>query len=282
MAIPLFDTAKATDPEEVLLVIEGEDDRLIVHEILRAAGAPLERIRFLVGGGRKATGHWASGLAELGPWRCAVLVDQDEASTADARARAREQLSDPPAEIFCAVPAVEAWLFADDRAVLANASPDDEVQRIVRRLPLPEEIPEPRQLAHRVFGPSPQWGFMRQVDIGRAAARSPSLRVFLEGMSGLLGIPSGPVLEGVARSLDRDVIAGLVSEVSPADAIVWRTLEGDEYTASELQRHIKEGDAIGRQYTSDLLRISRDFLRRSAPGAAEPVLHPEAPPPALF
>ena len=182
----------------------------------------------------------------------------------DARARAREQLGDLPIEVFCAVPATEAWLFADPHAVLANAISTEEVRRIVQRLPLPEEIPDPKQLALQVFGPMSRWRFLRHADLERAAVRSPSLRSFLDGMGRLLGIPREPGLEGASRSLGRDLIASLLREVSPKDAVIWRTLSGDEYTASELQRHIEEGDEIGRQYSSDLLRVARDFLRRTA------------------
>jgi hypothetical protein len=173
-------------------------------------------------------------------------------------------LGDPPAEVFCAVPAVEAWLFADDGAVVMNARLDNQVQGIVGRLPLPEEIPDPKQLAGQVFGLPVEWEFLRSIDVGRAAARSPSLRNFLEGMGRLLEIPMEPLLENVGRHLTRDIVAGLIREVSPADTTVWRTSSGDEYTAGELQRLIEEGDPIGRQYASDLLRISRDLLRRTA------------------
>jgi hypothetical protein len=191
-------------------------------------------------------------------------VDLDEINVPDARARARAQLGDPRAEVFCAVPELEAWLFADDRALLENALPDEEVQRIARRLSLPEEIPHPKQLALQVFGPESRWGFLRQIDIGRAAARSPSLRTFLEGMANLLEVDPRPLNRGVARNLSRDIIAGLIREVSPSDSVVWRTADGEEFTASQLQHHIEEGDEVGRQYSSDLLRISRDFLRRAA------------------
>lgn len=264
MAIPVSNILLETEPAEVILVVEGQDDREIVAGLLAAAGYPLERIRLLVGGEKHAAVRMAASLATSAPSHCAALLNFDEIHVPDARAWARNQFGDPSVEIFCALPATEAWLFADDQAVLENAVPNEEVQRIVQRLPLPEEIPDPEQLAHRVFGPALKWGFLRQVDVGRAAARSPSLRVFLEGMARLLEVPAVPLLDGVSRNLSRDIIAGLLREVSPADAVVWRTMEGDEYTASELHRHIESGDEIGRQYTSDLLRISRDFLRRAA------------------
>lgn len=251
-------------PDEVFLAVEGEVDREIVSDLLEAGGFPVGRVRWMIGRSKRGAAQELVQLSTLAPARCAILVDMDDWGLPDARARAREQLGDPPFEVFCAVPATEAWLFADPHVVLANAVSSEEVRRIVQRLPLPEEIPDPKQLALQVFGPMSRWRFLRHVDLDRAAARSPSLRVFLDGMARLLGIPREPGLEGATRSLSRDVIASLLREVSPKDAVIWRTLSGDEYTASELQRLIEEGDEVGRQYSSDLLRIARDFLHRTA------------------
>lgn len=264
MAIPeLRPPASHFEPDEIYLVVEGEQDRQIVFSVLEAAGYPLERLQIVVAAGKYAAREVAD-IADRAPGRCAVLVDLDEPSVPDARSRARLQLGNPQAEVFCAVPAIEAWLFADEGAVVANARTDEDVQRIIGRLPLPEEIPDPKQLARQVFRPTLRWDFLRTIDIGRAAARSPSLRSFLEGMGRLLGAPAEPLLERVGRHLTRDIVAGLIREVSPADTTVWRTANGDAYTAAELQRLIEEGDPIGRQYASDLLRISRDLLRRTA------------------
>jgi len=251
-------------PDAVFLVVEGENDGRIVRPLMEAAGLPLERVRFSIATGRYAATRELAELSELAPGRCAVLVNLDERSVADARTRAREELDDPRAEVFCAVPAVEAWLFADHQAVLPHAIPQEDVRRIVGRLPLPEEIPEPKQLAQRVFGPAPKWDFLRRIDIGMAMGRSPSLRVFLEGMGRLLQVPLEPLQQEFARTLSRDVIASLLREISPADAIVLRMLDGKQYTADELRRRVEEGDEFGRIFASDLLRVSRDFLRRQA------------------
>jgi hypothetical protein len=261
---PQLDLPEDIDPEAFVLVVEGLSDQIIARGVLESAGFPRERIALVHGGGKVRAARLAEKLSRERPGLCAVLVDLDERSVPDARARAREQLGDLQVEVFCAVPSMEAWLFADDRAVVEHASPDEEVQRIVRRLPLPEEIPDPKQLAHFVFGPPLSWGFVRRIDVARAAARSPSLRSFLEGFGKLLGMPTPFLVDGMARSLGRDVFAGLISEVSPADTVIWRTSGGDAYTAAELRRHIEAGDEVGRQYASDLLRISRDFLRRAA------------------
>jgi hypothetical protein len=262
--IPELDLQRDLDPEAVVLVVEGLSDQVIVRGVLEAAGFSSERVLLIHGGGKVRAARIAERLAEERPDRCAVLLDLDERSLPDAREWARQQLGDLPVEIFCAVPTTEAWLFADDGAVLENASPDEEVRRVVKRLPLPEEIPDPKQLAHFVFGPIASWQFVRRIDVGRAAARSPSLRSFLDGMGRLLGVPTPFLLDGMVRSLGRDVIAGLIREVSPADTVIWRTVGGDEYTADDLERHIEAGDEIGRQYASDLLRVSRDLLRRTA------------------
>jgi hypothetical protein len=105
---------------------------------------------------------------------------------------------------------------------------------------------------------------VREADIGRAAARSPSLRHFLQGVAGLLGEGQLDLLAETARSLDRDILTNLLGEVTRGDAIVWRTMDGTAFTASRLRTEIEEGTDIGLQYASDLLRVARDMLERAA------------------
>lgn len=250
------------DLDAVVLIVEGHADEQILQWLLEAAGFPKRRVRILIAQGKQGAAQMAK-LAHWKPGRSAVLVDLDERSVPDAKARARDQLGNPPMEVFCAVPCTEAWLFADDRAALA-ASKGNERVRLALERSLPEDIEDPKQLALDAFGPSWTWSFLRQIDVGRAAARSSSLRAFLMGLGKLLDFPTDSLFEGVARSMNRDVISGLIREVTPADTILWRTVDGAELTAAELRRHIEEGDEIGRQYSSDLLRVSRDLLRRSA------------------
>lgn len=135
---------------------------------------------------------------------------------------------------------------------------------MLRRIPLPEEIPNPKELARFMFGPPSRWEFIREMDVQRASARSPSLRAFLLTMGRLLGVSVQPVEDSVARSVSRNVIAGLLAEIVPSETIVWRTVSGDAYAAADLRNEIESGTAIGQQYAFDLLRISRDFLRRMA------------------
>jgi hypothetical protein len=249
--------------DAVVLVVEGPTDQQIVLWLLEAAGYPVNRVQILTAQGKRRVAEIATRMSGAVPGRVAVLVDLDEQNVPDARERAREQLGDPAAEVFCAVPTAEAWLFADDRAALAAASESEELRRILEHS-LPEDLPDPKQLAHQYLGLPWKWSFLRQIDIGRAAARSPSLRVFLEGLGRLLDFPAPHLLAGVAHNISRDIVSGLIREVSPAAEVIWRTSDGCTYTAAELQRHIEAGDEIGRQYASDLLRVARDFLRRAA------------------
>jgi hypothetical protein len=253
-------------PQDVVLFVEAPGDARVVERLLWSAGYTNEHLEVVPGSSKYGLAKLVRQLApQTDGTRYAILIDLDEPSIVDARQRAREQLGDPPAQVFCAVPTIEAWLFADDRAVREYAKQDEDISRIVERLPLPEEIPDPKQLARMVFGAPKRWlEILDNIDIGRACARSPSLRSFIEGMGELLQQSGTPMLERVARHMSRDVIAGLVREVSPAKAVIWRTADGDTYTAAELGRHIEAGDELGQQYASDLLRVARDFLRRTA------------------
>lgn len=71
-------------------------------------------------------------------------------------------------------------------------------------------------------------------------------------------------LSSMGRTIGRDALATLLSEVMPAHEIIWTTASGDSYTAEELRRQIESGTAIGAEYASDLLRVARDLLKRKA------------------
>lgn len=84
------------------------------------------------------------------------------------------------------------------------------------------------------------------------------------GVGRMLGVAVAGIEESVGRSLSRSVLASLLAEIIPSDTVVWRTASGDTFTAAQVRHHIEQGSPIGQQYASDLLRISRDFLRRMA------------------
>lgn len=254
------------DPDRRWLLVEGPTDQFVVERILDAAGFPRQKLEIVAARGKQGVRLLTEHIAPERAGRYAALIDLDERSIPDALARARTMLGDPSVRVLCAVPEIEAWLFADDQAVMTHARKDnEEVGAILARLPMPEEIPSPKMLAKQVFGPSaPRLPFLSSINIERAAARSPSLRSFLQGMSELLGFSTKLPEESVGRTLSRDVLSGLLGEVLPADTIVWRTASGDSYSAAELRRQIESGGEAGRQYVSDLLRVSRDLLRRAA------------------
>lgn len=248
----------------ILLLVEDATDVRIVSWLLEAAGYPLERIKIQALGSLIEVERFLHGLPAPLANSCAFLAEIDAKSVPEAVEIARQQLHEPPVEIFCAVPELEAWLFADDNAALEGAS-SDWAREVIKALPLPEEIPAPKAMAKLIFGNSiDSCNFLRNVDADRASARSSSLRQFLTGTSKLLEMPREPILEKLSRSISRDIFAGLISEVVPSDTIIWRTANGDLFTAAELRQHIEEGTEIGRQYSSDVLRVARDFLKSQA------------------
>ena len=250
--------------DRITLLVEGPYDQLIVGWVFEAAGFPGERIDVVVAGGKGSLRRRLEGQPRDEAARSAALIDLDERSVPDAQARAREQVGDPLARVFCAVPVIEAWLFADDRLAEAQCARDAEALAILRRIPMPEEIPTPKELARSLFGRPEHCAWLRTMNVPRAAARSPSLRTFLVGIGEMLGVPVPAASESVGRSLSRNVLSGLLAEVLPSETVVWRTTDGDVFTAGELRHHIEMGDELGQQYASDLLRVARDFLRRTA------------------
>src|SRR5215204_4687210 len=103
------DSSSLPDPGSLVdLVVEGRTGEKIVRFLLEAAGYPAHRVCILVAAGKYRAARLAT---EIGASRRgAVLVDLDESTVPDARTRAREQLGNPPVEVFCAVPEIEAWL----------------------------------------------------------------------------------------------------------------------------------------------------------------------------
>lgn len=250
--------------ERITLLVEGSYDQMLVGWILEAAGLPTERIDVVVTMGKHQARKLVHSLPEGSTDRVAALIDLDERSVPDAQARAREQLGDPPVRVFCAVPTIEAWLFADDRLAEEQCAQDEEAIAILRRIPMPEEIPTPKELARTLFGLPQHCQWLRRMNVERASARTPSLRTFLVGIGEMLGVAVPVASESVGRSLSRNVLSGLLAEVLPSETVVWRTTDGDAYTAGDLRHHIELGDEIGQQYASDLLRVARDLLRRAA------------------
>jgi hypothetical protein len=249
----------------ILLFVEGESDAQMVDWILTAADYPRKRISIhLLQGKMNAIGftrHFPLLIKE----KCAILVDLDEkGSIPQAIQRIKEQLKNPPINhIFCAIPEIEAWLFADDEMAMKKAQGELERQ-IVKALPLPEEIENPVEIAKLVFNTEKSWAFLTEINIERACARAPSLRHFLTGLNQLLELNSPAISESVARSLNQEVFTGLIREIVPADTIIWKTSEGHLLTAEQVCEEIKRGTELGRQYAADVLRVARDIIKGMA------------------
>lgn len=225
----------------VRLLVEDEIAGEIAFTLLHRSGLPLEDLTIAVSGRSFDQGPATPADQE----RLAALTDAEEQAPEAARARVLAALGARPAAVFVAVPNVALWLAADEDT--ARHLADFEAR--LKGLRGDENV---------------LLTLASCVEIDRAAARFPSLREFLIGMADLLG--TGDALrfeEGAGGSLPRDVVAGLVREI-PEHEVAWRTASGTAFTSRELVAQIEAGTEIGRQYASDLLRVSRDFLRRRA------------------
>ncbi len=248
----------------IQLLVKTEKDIQIVTWILEAAGYPIEKIKLNAISGHKNLKEFLKGLPSDIAESCAVLVDSDAGSVPDAVSSARRKLSNPPVKVFCAMKEIEAWLFADDITALENTK-TQWGREVIPTLPLPEDIATPKIHAELAFGKNfNSWDFLKNINIDRASARSPSLREFLTGIKNMLVAQPTPGLQSVSRNISRDVFSGLIREVLPANTVIWRTANGESFTADELRKQIEEGTDIGQQYASDVLRVARDFLKRMA------------------
>lgn len=214
-----------------------------------------------MGGKRKIASHIRR-LKNHHLQKFAALVDADEASVADSRELARQQLGDPSIDVFCAVPTIEAWIFADPDFA-KSAARSARAQDLIDRAPLPETIPYPKQFAMNVFGPTNSDSFGGHFNVNVAAARSPSLRIFVEGLANLVGSDIDFKFPISKLSDTRDVVSTLLREL-PESKVVWKTLTGARINAGELATAIAEGSPLGNQYATELLRVARDLIARQA------------------
>ncbi|TCA97405.1 hypothetical protein E0H65_14130 [Rhizobium leguminosarum bv. viciae] len=215
----------------------------------------------VIGGKRKIANHIRQ-LKNDDLHKYAALVDADEGSVADARELARQQLGHPSIDVFCAVPTIEAWIFADPEFA-KSAARSPHAQEMIDRAPLPETIPYPKQFAMNVFGSAKRYPVAGHFDVNLAAARSPSLRAFVEGLAALLGADVPFKLPVGKLSDTRDVVSTLLREL-PDTKIVWKTMTGARISAGELAKAIADGTPLGNQYATELLRVSRDLIARQA------------------
>lgn len=233
----------------VRLIVEGESDKDIVFALLVRARLPLEHLQILSAGG--VSGSMAT--CRTSNVFHAALVDRDINNKGLAEAREAVSLAWGVQRVFFAEPNIEAWLTPDEATARELGDFETRLPTFDERKPM---------LRREDFGILTILASCLKLD--RAAARIPSLREFLLGMAELLGGDPTPWgWESAGRTFSRDIIAGLVREIPP-DEIAWRTSDGTSFTSRQLVEEIEVGTELGRQYASDILRVSRDLLRRKA------------------
>ena len=134
----------------IKLIVTTKEEAKIVTWILEAAQYPLDRIQI----NQIAKGQIKTFLSGLPPeiaQSFAVLISEDAETVPDAISKARKKLGKPHVKVFCAIPEIESWLFADDLTAIENAR-TQWGQEILPTLPLPEDIKSPKNHAKFAFG----------------------------------------------------------------------------------------------------------------------------------
>lgn len=246
------------------VLVEGATDKAVVGHLVKALGNDIAaRVRVVECAGKARVKR---AYQDLSPGRrVAALVDADEPSVPDAEAWAREYFETDEPNVFCAVPTIEAWVFADKELALRHARQSKYAKASIGRLITPESLTNPKHLINQVFDRATVEGhfpFLKDINIGRAVATSTSMFRFLRGIETALGNEWIHAEQRLSEALNRKVFANLLREV-PANTIGWKTLSG-EYTAEQLGDLILQGDELGLRYVSELLRLARDILAARA------------------
>lgn len=246
------------------IFVEGEIDRIIISNILSASGLLKSDIKFHSVGGMARVLESASNYKRENPQPHVIaFIDSDSSFVQDVKKK-HEGL---PIEVFFAVPTIESWLFADDE--LVRRSVKEKFLNDATRLPLPEEIPYPKDLFSKWFAGGydleGKYAFLKDINIDRAMARCPSLSMFIRRISEILGVQGDNQTQGLGRSdiLPRRIFANLIREVAPSQSIVFRTLDNKAITVEDMLKEINDDTPIGKEYIGRVLRVARDILMHS-------------------
>ena len=263
---PIDLAVPAVGEGDILLIVENSDAVVIVRELLRAARLLESRFHVVSGVGRAGMLQLVGAIRSARPTaRFGVVASTRSRNLAMGEQELRSEDALRNVEVLLpAVSSVHCWALADDRLVRRCVGGDADLLEELDSAPLPEELSDPRDVAFRFLGPPEKWDVLRESDIYRACARSPSLRAFLAWAAQAVGMDLDLPIESVGRSIGRDAIAGLIREMVPGHVVIWRTLDGETYTADDLSRQVEQGTSIGQQYARDVVRVAIDFLRRSA------------------
>jgi hypothetical protein len=246
--------------KDFILIVEGKTDQQIVEPILNALG--INNIEVKAAKGQKhAIDQVQNKYVKLYK-KVGLLIDSDTINLIDAKEQVRGYSSDK-IEVFLAIPSIEAWLFADDQLAIKNAN-SELATKTLERLPLPDEIPYPKQTAYNIFRDLNTFSFLKEINIYRAASRSPSLNDFIKRICIIAGVMNPIELEPITKSLDRRIFINLLNEINSSDTIVFKSNSGAAFTAKDMISEIKNETSIGINFTNDLLRIARDLLIRKS------------------
>ena len=108
------------DDIRLLLYVESEREVILLQKLFKTAHYPVEHIRILPSNGKKNLAHFLKNSWKLEGVKYAALVNFDALTVFDAVKQAKKHLGNPETDIFCAVPTIEAWLFADIEAAKKN------------------------------------------------------------------------------------------------------------------------------------------------------------------
>jgi 5S rRNA maturation endonuclease (ribonuclease M5) len=252
--------------KKILLVTEGKQDENILKPLLKAAKLPLDQIKFTFFQGKHNVLKYAEALKQTFQEydHIMVLLDSDARTIPDAGLSIKKAFSEKGIETFFSIQEIEAWIFADDHLLFKQMLQEGGKERL-SRLPLPEEIPYPKQVIHNIFGKNKMdWAFLENIDVARATARTPSLKVFLMRIGAILDVDTKLVQDSIAHNLDRRIFANLIKELMYSNTIIYKTLDGRQFTAEQILENVEQDTEIAKEYTSDILRVARDFLKRQA------------------
>jgi len=242
----------------------------IVENILFATGIAQEKLNFICVKDINQLNKKLKELSAIDLEYSLALMDSEDYDKKDSKLKFMQKENDLNIPILCAVPNVQAWVFADDKLLYeemieSKNNKGSEFLKRVNLLPFPEDMVYPKYVANNLFFNEKNHGkysFLKNMDISLACARTPSLKNFLDVIFTKLNIDKEIINMSFSRNMNRDIFVNLVKEVVPSDSVIYRSLEGEKYTARELEREIKNGTELGRQYTSDVLRLARDLLKR--------------------
>lgn len=250
------------EKKHLTILVEGELDAAVVSALMRNLGVH-DQVEPLICRGFESVKQNIKKLSPDKRHKTIALIDSDLISVADAEQYAYERLDRPDIAVYCAVPEIESWVFADSDLIKKWAK-NNNAKKTLERLSLPETIPYPKELMRRLLRPdciNKIEILLSEIDLDRAAARSPSLRVFVQAVCEKLGVQRDFDVTPLNTSIGRDTFSTLLREL-PENTILWRTLDGNGLSASDLAKQIQEGTVIGKQYATEVLRLARDLIGR--------------------